>query len=407
MSSLISLSPNVERDDVRLALRTLFRPWTWNKDEAALVKAQEKVSTLIPGSSAVLASSGRTALFAILTASGIEEHDEVIVQAFTCVAVPGAVSWAGARPVFVDIDSETLNMDIRAVERAITPRTKAIVVQHTFGIPGPTGELRTLADKYGLLLIEDLAHSLRDGASKLAGHVGFMSFGRDKIVSSVFGGAVVSADNAFLSRVSKTQLELAHPPSRWVAQQLLHPILMTVIKRWYFLGAGKFLLVAAQKFSLLSKAVSASERSGSAPGFKAWGFSPALAVLLIHQLDKLDVFTQRRITAVNQYADRLMTVRPWRHLPLLRVPVRVTDKKKLLLKAREHQLMLGDWYRVVVEPCSLEQLQVLGYEAGSCPEAERAAHEVINLPTHPTMHATEAQRVINFVMEHISQTKVS
>ena len=136
MATLISLSPNAERDDIRLALHTLVRPWTWTNADA-VVKAKQAVSGLVPNTKAVLASSGRTAIAATLAAAGIGEGDEVIVQAFTCVAVPGAVKWTGARAVFVDIDPTTFNMDVAAVAGAIGTHTKAIIVQHTFGIRDP------------------------------------------------------------------------------------------------------------------------------------------------------------------------------------------------------------------------------------------------------------------------------
>ncbi|MAF80834.1 hypothetical protein CL628_02360, partial [bacterium] len=260
--------------------------------------------------------------------------------------------------------------------------------------------LRELADAHGLLLIEDMAHSLRGGAAPLVGHIGVLSFGRDKIISSVFGGAVVTHDTALLTKIERAQAALALPPRGWVAQQLLHPLLMAIVKRWYFMGLGKWILVAAQRLRLLSKAVALRERAGAPPIFHHWRYSPALAVLLVGQLAKLDTFTQRRITTVNQYAERIAAVRGWRDLPLLRVPLRVKEKTALLLQARDEQLMLGDWYRVAVEPCSLEQLELVGYVPGSCPRAEIAAREVINLPTHPTMHPTEAQQVINFLREH-------
>ena len=120
----------------------------------------------------------------------IGEGDEVLVQAFTCVAVPNSVLWAQATPVYADIDA-TLNIDPIDVEKKITNRTKAIIVQHTFGIPADMDALVALAKKHNILLIEDCAHSL--GATYKGKKVGtfgdaaFFSFGRDKVVSSVFG----------------------------------------------------------------------------------------------------------------------------------------------------------------------------------------------------------------------------
>jgi dTDP-4-amino-4,6-dideoxygalactose transaminase len=102
---------------------------------------------------------GRIALYAILKALGIGSGDEVIIQAFTCVAVPCPVLATGARPVYADIDG-TLNLDPSSVEARLTPRTKAIVVQHTFGIPANMDRLLRTANECGIYLIEDCCHTV-------------------------------------------------------------------------------------------------------------------------------------------------------------------------------------------------------------------------------------------------------
>ena len=105
-----SLSPNMERDDVWLALRLLFSPWRW-KCGAAVKKAEAHFG-------GVSFNSGRAALFAILRAFGIGEGDEVILQAFTCVAVADSVRRTGAVPVYADIN-RAYNMDVVDFARKI------------------------------------------------------------------------------------------------------------------------------------------------------------------------------------------------------------------------------------------------------------------------------------------------
>src|SRR5262245_22211005 len=83
---------------------------------------------------------GRIALYSMLRALGIGSGDEVIVPGYTCVMVPGPVIYTGATPVYVDIDPQHYNLQPNAVARAITPRTKAILVQHTYGYPAPIAE---------------------------------------------------------------------------------------------------------------------------------------------------------------------------------------------------------------------------------------------------------------------------
>lgn len=103
---------------------------------------------------------GRVALYAILKALGIGEGDEVLVEGFTCVVVPNAVIFAGAKPVYIAPDPKTYNMDVSQIETAITSKTKAIIVQHTFGLPADMDSILNIAKKYNLRVIEDCAPAL-------------------------------------------------------------------------------------------------------------------------------------------------------------------------------------------------------------------------------------------------------
>src|SRR3989344_3562099 len=122
----ISLSPNTEPDDVWLAFKLLFQPWRWQKGSVEVILQQEFKY-------AFAFNSGRSALMAILDSLGIEKGSEVLLQAFTCNAVPNPILWSGLKPVFVDVDKETFNIDVEDLKRKIGPKSRAVIVQHTFG----------------------------------------------------------------------------------------------------------------------------------------------------------------------------------------------------------------------------------------------------------------------------------
>jgi dTDP-4-amino-4,6-dideoxygalactose transaminase len=88
---------------------------------------------------------GRAGLYAILKAMGLKERDEVILPGYTCVVVPGAIRHAGATPVYADIRAADFNIDPVGVEKLITPRTRAVIAQHTYGIPADVETLASLA----------------------------------------------------------------------------------------------------------------------------------------------------------------------------------------------------------------------------------------------------------------------
>ncbi|HSX40366.1 MAG TPA: aminotransferase class I/II-fold pyridoxal phosphate-dependent enzyme, partial [Candidatus Saccharimonadales bacterium] len=222
----ISLSPNTQTSDILLALKTLLAPWNYYKGNYATALEQWFVKNF-KVASAVSFNSGRSSLFAILKALDIQKGDEILMQTFTCVAVPNAIIWAGAKPVYVDID-KTLTMDAKDLERKITAKTKAILVQHTFGIPSNMDEIRTLARKNKLIVIEDCAHTIGAvyNGKKLGtlSDVAFFSLGRDKAFSSVFGGMAITNNRTLGNKLKSIQKKKNNPNVFWVFQQLLHPV---------------------------------------------------------------------------------------------------------------------------------------------------------------------------------------
>jgi len=145
---------------------------------------------------AVAASSGTATLHIALLASGIGTGDEVIVPAFSFMATANVIELTGARPVFVDIDIKTLNIDVSKIEEAITRKTRAIMPVHEFGMACNITEICEIASKYNLIVIEDAACAL--GAKengKYAGSFGEIasfSFHPRKAITSGEGGMLVT-----------------------------------------------------------------------------------------------------------------------------------------------------------------------------------------------------------------------
>lgn len=392
----ISLSPNTEPNDIERAREVLSRPETW-ENQQLVYDVERKISQIFGNQIHTFAtSSGRQALFDLLKVFGIGSGDEVIVQAFTCIAVPAPVLWVGAKPVYADIAPDTYNFDPADVTRKITPRTKAIIIQHTFGIPGPIAEIQALARPRGIRVIEDCAHSLgvyvQGKPLGISGDAAILSFGRDKILSSVFGGAVITPNNLLIERLRTLDELLSLPPHYWVRQQLQHPIAMSKILAGYFKGFGKLSLVAQQMLGRLSKTVAPEEKKGSQPNHVDYRFSPALASLLLLQLDKLGNYTRRREAITQHYAQALYGPTG----PLLRFPLQRNNARKIILAARKKRMLLGDWYSTPLAPAD-SNLKTFQYAPGSCPVAEAVGKKIINLPTYPLLTDEQVQQVIQFI----------
>lgn len=165
---------------------------------------EEKLADYCDAKYAITTSSGTTALHLALVAAGIGPGDEVIVPSMTFVATANAVLYTGAKPVFVDSENTSWNIDPEKIKEKINRRTKAIIVVHLYGHPAQMGPIIKIAKKYNLLLIEDAAEA--HGAKYLnkkvgsIGDIGCFSFYGNKIITTGEGGAIVANSKDFIEK---------------------------------------------------------------------------------------------------------------------------------------------------------------------------------------------------------------
>ena len=172
-----------------------------------LVELFENAIEKVVGAPCVVVSSGTAALHCVYAAIGIEPGDEIITPPITFIATQATAALMGAKIVFVDIQLDTGNIDPEAVEAAITPRTKAIVAVDYAGHPADLDELRSIADKHGIYLIEDAAHAI--GSTYKERPIGSIadlttfSFFPTKNITTTEGGAISSIKPEILERAKK------------------------------------------------------------------------------------------------------------------------------------------------------------------------------------------------------------
>lgn len=169
---------------------------------------------------AVAVSSGTAGLHLALLTLGIGPGHDVIVPSFAFVAVANTILQVGATPVFAEIDPLPLNLDPDAVERAITPRTRALLVVHTFGVPAEMEALQELARRYGLALIEDACEAI--GAERKGRRVGsfgdlaVLGFYPNKQMTTGEGGAVLARDPVHAARLRRLRNQGRDPSADWL-----------------------------------------------------------------------------------------------------------------------------------------------------------------------------------------------
>lgn len=425
----ISLSPNTERDDIFLALKLIFQPWRWKKGKT-VKHFEEEFKKYFGVKYAVSFNSGRSCLFAILKSLNFNhnsyfytskyrseggEGKNVLLQAFTCNAVPNPILWLGLNPVYVDCNKENFNIDIEDLRNKIAenPDAKILIVQHTFGLPAEMDKILEVCRQNNLILIEDCAHSL--GAEWKGQKVGtfgkaaFFSFSRDKVISSVYGGIAVTNDEVLAKKLKELQKEFRQPSFFWVFQQLLHPILLNyiILPIYNFLDLGKIFLVLSQWLNILSKAVHWKEKRGLKPDYFPRAMPNALAILALNQFKKLDKFYLHRKKIADYYKENLkdtsFVLPPESEnakQSYLRFTIKHPKAHEIIYDAwHKENILLGDWYTMPVAPYDTN-LGEMKYKSGSCPNAEELSKTTLNLPTHINISQKAAERIVSFLRKN-------
>lgn len=398
-----TFGPHVDGAYLRRSLALSYLPWAYRKGgQRDLFRAELAERYTMD---ATLYASGREALLALLQAFDLPAGAEVIVQGFTCVVVPNAIKAAGLRPVYADIDPETLNLTPETVAAAATPRTRVVMCQHTFGIPAPTHELKALCDAQRWILIEDCAHILPDknGPEAVLWHAdhAILSFGRDKAISGVGGGAALTKDPETARRLRETERKAKEVPMLEVARLLAYPSRMAnVVRPLTGLKLAGYVLAVQKALGLFLPVVTPAEKQGRMPR-RVRRMPNACAALARPQLADLERINGHRRALTNAYLDAsgrigwkvLRGIQP--SLPLQKYPMFVAGAAGIRASLKERNIHLDDgWTGCVVCPDSCD-VAAAGYKAGSDPAAESAAESILSLPTHPTMTCAQADDLVD------------
>lgn len=366
-----------------------------------------------PGPYVVPFIKGRVALYALLRAAGIGEGDEVLVPGYTCVVVPAAIQYTHARPVFYDIDPDTYNGDPECAEGMIGPRTRAVLVQHTYGMPAELGGLAELCRKRHILLIEDCAHAI--GALTPLGPVGqigdaaFTSFQWSKAITTGLGGAARANDRGLAHELHVLAREEFSEPS--MAQSLsllavssLYDRLFRPSAFWYLRDTYRWL---GTRGIVPGSSSPAELYDPAMPVQYAKRFGAHRDRQITRLLARVPTEIAHRRTIATIYANWCVrhgvssqTAGPGLVSSHLRFPLLMRNRDAVLWRAREQRIEMGDWFNSPLHPAEADAAS-FGYESGTCPVGEVYASHVVNLPTHRHVTTRVANRILAFLEENI------
>lgn len=300
-----------------------------------------------------------------------QKDGEVIINGFTCYAVVQGVTAAGFTPVYADIDQKTLNFTVETLEKVLTTKTKAVIVQNTLGNMVDIVEVEKFCKKHGLLLIEDLAHSTGrfypDGreAGKVGKVVAF-SFGKEKSIDAISGGAVVFRDKKmFLVPVPQQPI-----PEKEEIRARAYPTIGSIYRRLSYVKLNGVFMHLMLKTGLVRKSADAEV------DYEKVGLSNIQAKIALSQLKEKSRLAKK----------------PLREFYL------VDDQKLVLKELRKAGYFFdGFWYEKPVSP--ERYYKKVHFPEDKCPVAVEVSKRIVNLPGYYSEKDLEPARKI--IKEHL------
>ncbi len=370
----------IDEDDIQAVVEVLRSDYLTCGPK--ITELEEKLCSLTGAKYAVACSNGTAALHIAALSAGVGEGDEVITTPITFAASANCALYCGARPVFVDIDPETYNIDPKKVEAAITPRTKAVVAVDYTGQSADLAPLLQICKEHHLTLIEDGAHVIGTKyKGQMNGSIADMtmfSFHPVKTVTGGEGGVILTNDEGYYK---KLLLYRSHGITRDEEQMQHEPD-----GAWYY-----------EQVDL---------------GYN-YRMTDMQAALIISQLDKLPMFAARRKEIVAKYNEAfagmpVLSIQreipesdTTRHLYILRiVPEKLKIDRRQFFDALAAENVCCNVHYIPVY--YFPYYEKLGYCRGLCPNAEKLYEEMITLPLYYAMSDGDVESVIEAVTKIVT-----
>lgn len=415
MSVISQFTPNTKFREALISFKYFMLPFLINSSDRHIQKLNNYIQEIYPGQNTFLFDSGRTSLYELLRAyiqiSPDLDEKEIIIAGHTCLVVVNSILKSGLSPVYADFKPNTYQMDPISIQNQITPDTKFILLQHTFGYIEEIEEIQRIAKDNNIILIEDLAHSfLGQSSGKKLGTFGdsaFLSFGSNKILSCMRGGAVITS-NKKLSRQIQENLEQLeqYPDTQTYRLHIKHFGFYIAQKLYFILKIGKVIMWLLSKLQLAPKVISISEKHSWTSKIESYQISDSLAHIALKQFQRIPVNISNRQSIAKQYQEALQSVPEVETFVLsdeqvsLFYPILVPDPYRLQTVLKRFKTLINlEWTGSPVSP-NMKSFKKYEYDLSKTPVAQDQAKRLVLLPLHQGMTSKKATRITSLIKKY-------
>jgi perosamine synthetase len=347
-------------------------------------------------------ASGRMGFYTILKAIDIQKDDEVIIPSFTCVVVPNAILYSGAKPIYSDIKDDDFNIDVSKIEQLITPKTKVLYAQHTFGQMCNINAIKQIAQKYNLIVIEDTAGALgaklENQYAGTIGDFGYFSTDRTKVVNTGLGGIVSVNNKKYIKNFDEIYSDIPYLSDSLTKKIGKTFVLNILTLNPYFYWVGKFINAILSKFKimayLLDEPFIKKEKIQNYP-YPA-RLSTLLAKIGISQFESLNDNLDNRKKVANYYNDILNIYTE----EYMQSDENIFLRYSFLVNNRDYwenkfssKIDLSIWFKTITSGRN-DNFEQINYKVNSNKISEYVCEHIFNLPTHNQIRAEKLKSLL-------------
>lgn len=393
--------------DALFVLLTFFYPLIFRPKERYL-KLTKRISAYFFGADIYLYKSARSALASCLSAMKIAKGNEVILSSFTCLAVPASIIAVKATPIYCDIDLHTLNMTIDSVKKVLTPKTKAIIVQHTLGSMAPIYAIKEFASQRGIFVIEDCALSFGSKLNQVPlgsiGDAAIVSMELSKTLSIGWGGILI-INNKKIAIFNKYKYHdvVSYLESLRMAIQTA---ICGLCYNPHFLYFLKYIPYIGYKLRIFKRSTPDEEIHGVISERFVLKLAPQQVEFCLYQWKRLDYISNscmKNAIEIRRILSNLGYI-PLGHFPngftsvSPRVSFLVSNRRHIKKWFQDRGFELGEWFDGPLSP--LPENPIYNFDRNKFSNSNFISKHIVNIPCHNRLTKEDMQNIKSIMIEY-------